>query len=140
MKKPIAPRFLTRGLLAREGGVHGETIRFYEKKGLLAEPERTAAGYRHYPAEAVRRVRFIKRSQELGFTLAEIAELLKLRAKPKGRSGAVKRLAAKKLTVIDEKIADLQRIRAALGRLTAECDGVGPVSHCPILTAMEEQP
>jgi DNA-binding transcriptional MerR regulator len=88
----------------------------------------------------VQRVRFIKRSQELGFTLAEIAELLKLRAKPRGRSGAVKRLAGKKLQVIDEKIADLQRMREALGQLTAECDGVGPISHCPILTAMEAQP
>ena len=140
MKKSTAPAFLTRGLLAREGGVHGETIRFYEKKGLLKEPERTAAGYRHYPPDTVQRVRFIKRSQELGFTLAEIGELLRLRAKPQGRSGAVKRLASEKLRVIDEKITDLQRMRQALGKITAECDGVGPVSHCPILTAMEEQP
>ena len=140
MKRPASQPPLTRGLLARQAGVHAETIRFYENKGLLMEPERTAAGYRKYPLDAVQRVLFIKRSQDLGFTLSEIGELLQLRAKPKGRSGAVKRLAAEKLKVIENKISDLERMRDALSKLTAECDGIGPVSECPILSAIEEKP
>lgn len=140
MKKLISQPLLTRGLLARGAGVHAETIRFYENKGLLLEPERSAAGYRKYPADSIQRVLFIKRSQELGFTLSEIGELLQLRAKPKARSGAVKRLAAEKLKVIETKISALERMRDALSKVTAECDGIGPVSECPILSAIEEKP
>lgn len=130
---------LTRGRLAREAGVHGETIRFYEKRGLLREPARSAMGYREYPPEVVQRVRFIKRAQELGFTLTEVQELLDLRANRRGGSGAVKAMAREKLTLIERKIRDLERMKTALGGLVEACDGHGPVAACPIIAAMEDE-
>lgn len=128
---------LTRGVLAREAGVHAETVRFYEKRGLLEEPERSLSNYREYPAETVLRLRFIKRAQELGFTLKEIGELLGLRANPQGTNRDVKSLASDKLKVIEQKIRDLQRMRKILANLTTACDGRGSVANCPIIAAME---
>ncbi len=131
---------LTRGALAREAGVHGETIRFYEKRGLLREPTRSAAGYREYSSEIIHRVRFIKRAQELGFTLNEVRELLALKANRRRGSAAVKSLAHEKLMLIERKIRDLQQMKVVLGRLVEACDGRGPVAECPIIAAMEEDP
>jgi Hg(II)-responsive transcriptional regulator len=130
---------LTTGALAREAGVHLETIRFYEKRGLVPEPARNASGYRQYTADAVQRVRFIKRAQELGFTLEEIGELLELRAHPNGRNARVRRLADLKLETVDAKIRDLQRMRKELRALTSACDGRGTVASCPIIAAIEEK-
>lgn len=135
----VTSQRLTRGSLAREAGVHGETIRFYEKRGLLREPARSAAGYREYSPEIIQRVRFIKRAQELGFTLTEVQELLALKANRRGGSGAVKALAHEKLTLIEQKIRDLKRMKAALGSLVEACDGKGPVAECPIIAAMEDE-
>ena len=132
MEKP-----LTRGALARQANVHSETIRFYEQKGLLIPPARSAANYRKYSSDVVSRVRFIKRAQELGFTLAEISDLLALRAKPDGENLRVKRLAHEKLSVIKKKIQDLQRMKRALTELSEACDGRGSVANCPIIAAME---
>jgi len=134
----MAETALTRGALARETGVHLETIRFCENRGLLPEVARDASGYRRYPIDSIRRVRFIKRAQELGFTLAEIQELLELRARPGLSSARVKRLAQEKLSEVDSRLRDLTRIREALQSLTEACDGHGPVACCPIIMAIEE--
>ncbi len=133
------PERLTRGKLAHEAGVHSETIRFYEKRGLLPTPDRNGAGYREYPPGIVRQVRFIKRAQGLGFTLTEVQELLALKANRRGGSGAVKALAHEKLTLIELKVRDLKRMKTALGCLVESCDGKGPVAECPIIAAMEDE-
>jgi len=127
----------TIGEAARSAGVHVETLRYYERKRLIQRPPRTASNYRAYPAETVHRVRFIKRSQELGFSLAEIKELLSLRASPKGRCCDVRARAEAKIGDIEEKMRTLRRMKKALGKLVSECSAEGPVTECPILEALE---
>jgi MerR family mercuric resistance operon transcriptional regulator len=128
---------MTIGQLAREARVNVETVRFYERRSLMPRPPRRASGYREYPQEAVRRIRFIQRAKELGFSLREIAELLRLRVDP-GRSCAdVKRQAGTKLADIETKLHELRRMKAALEKLSAECSGRGPTSQCPLLDALE---
>src|SRR5438093_13619861 len=100
--------------LARRGGVNLETIRYYERKGLLPKPPRTPAGYRTFDAEAVRRLRFIKQAQALGFSLKEVRELLALRIKPGTSCGEVRRRAETKLADIDDKIKQLRAMKKAL--------------------------
>ena len=122
---------LTVGQLAAAGGVGVESIRFYQRKGLLETPAR-AGGIRRYGAEDLRRLRFIKQAQAAGFALAEIAELLDLDS---GEDRArVRMLAAARIEALDSKIAELRRARNALGRLAAEC-GEGDAGPCPILTS-----
>ena len=128
---------LNRGALAKESGVNIETIRFYEKQGLIPEPPRSAANYRMYPEDAVRRVRFIRRAQELGFTLKEILDLLSLRAMPGVQCADVRGRAEEKVRDIDERIRTLRAMRKALSGLIGECSGKGPVTDCPILEALE---
>lgn len=130
---------ITIGQLAREAGVGVEAIRFYERKGLLAKPSTTRSGYRQYPPEAVSRLRFIQRAKGLGFTLKEIDELLALNADPDCTCDDVRRQAQAKLRTIEEKIGALERMRAALARLVAECSGEGPVSACPILETLDDE-
>jgi Hg(II)-responsive transcriptional regulator len=127
---------LTIGQLAREAGVGVETVRFYERQGLLEEPARRASGYRQYGEEVVSRLNFIRRAKELGFTLREIAELLTLRDDPDTTRADVRRRAEAKVTDIDTRIRYLQRMRDALSRLTATCHGDGPAATCPILEAL----
>lgn len=122
--------------LAKQGGINLESIRFYEKEGLLPKPPRTAGGYRMFSPEDVRRVRFIKRAQELGFSLREIKELLALSSEPDTNCADVRERAEAKLSDIDRKIADLKRIRKALARLTAACGGRGTIDGCPILESL----
>jgi MerR family mercuric resistance operon transcriptional regulator len=119
--------------------VNLETVRYYERRGLLARPPRTAAGYRAFAPEAVRRLRFVKRAQALGFSLKEIKDLLSLRAMPKAQCADVRARAAAKITEIDAKIRTLQAMRKALQRLTAACSGRGSVSQCPILESLDEE-
>ncbi len=128
---------LTIGRAARLGGVGVETMRFYEREGLIPEPPRTFSGYRQYPQETVSRVRFIKRAQELGFTLKEVRELLSFRASPRASCRDVKEKAGIRMEDIDRKIEDLRRMKRALSKLMAACEGRGSVSECPILDAME---
>jgi len=128
---------LTSSQLARRAGVSVEALRFYERRGLLEPPPRTAAGYRQYPPQAVTRLLFIKRAQELGFTLREVAELASLRLEPGTDCGDVKRRAEGKLADIEAKIKTLQRMRKALRGLTSACAGRGPLSACPIIDALE---
>lgn len=129
---------LTTGSLAALAGINIETVRFYERSGLIAKPKRTESNYRQYPQSAVARLRFIKRAKELGFSLKEIAELLSLRAAPSRSRSRVKRLTEEKLRIIDRKICDLQRMRKSLASISAACDGHGSVANCPIIHALED--
>lgn len=131
---------LTIGQLAKRAGVGVETIRFYEREGLLAAPERLPSGYRQYPSEAVERVKFLRRAQWLGFSLKEAKELLALRDDPDARSREVREKAVEKLADVDARIAELQAMRAELGRLVEACDGEGPAAGCPIVAAIRESP
>ncbi len=124
---------LTIGRLAREVGVNLETVRYYERRGLLPKPPRSTSGYRLFPVEAARRLRFIRRAQELGFSLGEIRELLLLRVAPTAKSADVRRRAQAKITDIEAKIRSLQSIKEALRELTKTCSGCGSVRECPIL-------
>lgn len=129
---------ITIGQLARRAGVGVETVRFYERKGLLPEPPRTYSGYRIYPEEAVHRLRFVRRAKELGFTLAEIRELLELRAGPDTTCDQIRERARAKIADVEARIRSLEGIRAALERLAADCPAAGPVDRCPILEALED--
>ncbi|HEY5215060.1 MAG TPA: MerR family DNA-binding protein [Acidobacteriaceae bacterium] len=124
--------------LARRVDVNTETIRYYEREGLLEPPERLPSGYRIFPENAVQRVHFIKRAQKLGFSLHEIKELLSLRQELTGRECArVKRLAAEKIKEIDRKIEALAGMRSVLKDLEEQCPGSGPLSGCPIVESLQ---
>jgi len=129
---------LTVGQLAKSAGVGVETVRFYERKGLLAEPDRKPSGYRHYDDEVVKRLRFIKRAKELGFTLNEIKELLSLRLDPTTTCADVKKRSEEKIDDIEAKIRTLQRMKRALVKVTKACSGRGGTSECPILEALDK--
>ncbi len=123
--------------VARRVGVNLETIRYYERRGLLQRPPRTPTGYRAFGPEAVRRLRFVKRAQALGFSLKEIKSLLSLRAAPRARCADVRKRAETKIAEIDAKIRSLRAMRHALVRLTAACQGRAPVTDCPILESLD---
>ncbi len=127
------------GDVAERGGVNLQTIRYYEREGLLPQPPRLPSGYRLFPAHTVLRVRFIKRAQEIGFSLAEIRELLSLRFDPERESVEVRTMATAKLADIEEKIRTLQAMRGVLQRLTDRCSGCGPASECPILESIDSE-
>lgn len=129
---------LTIGQIARQAGIGIETVRFYERRGLLAGPARTASGYRQYTVDAVVRLQFIRRAKELGFTLKEIGELLALRVDVETSCAEVKGRANAKISGIEAKIDDLQRMREVLAKLVISCGGSGPVSVCPILDALDK--
>ena len=128
---------MTIGRLAEQSRVNLETLRYYERLGLLPRPPRSSSGYRLYPREAVERVRFIKQAQLLGFSLKEVAELLSLRVAPGTSCADVKQRADKKVADIQEKIRNLQRMKQALIKVSASCSGRGPSSECPILEALK---
>ena len=130
---------LTIGQLAKIAGVGVETVRFYERKGLLAEPNRRPSGYRQYGEEVVNRLRFIKRAKELGFTLNEIKELLSLRLDPTTTCADVKERAEEKIDDIEAKIRTLRRMKNALVKVTKACSGRGGTSECPILEALDKE-
>ncbi len=122
--------------LAKRGGVNLETIRYYERTGLLPKPPRSGVGYRLFSSESVRRVRFIKRAQELGFSLKEIRELLALRIAPGSTRADVRKRAETKIVDIEGKVQHLRAMKKALVRLTESCCGSGPASDCPILESL----
>ena len=126
------------GALASAAGVGVETVRFYERKGLLSRPPRTRAGYRQYPPASVARLRFIRRAQGLGFTLEEIRDLLELRVDEVAACGAVEAGARTKIRQVEEKLAELRRIKRALTRLVAACEAREPTGECPILEELDE--
>ena len=130
---------LKTGELAQRANVNVETLRFYERKGLLPEPPRRTSGYREYPPESVEQVRFIKRAQQLGFSLQEIKELLMLRVQPGTTCGDVRNRAEQKVVDVQQKIADLKGIEKALRKLIGSCSGRGPASNCPILDHLTQE-
>lgn len=128
---------MTIGKLAKEAGIGVETIRFYEREGLLPRPARVAgSGYRQYAPENIQRLGFIRQAKELGFSLKEIRELLSLRATSKAKCGSVKLKAQRKIADVEKKITDLHAIRGALETLILRCKEEKPTSECPILEAL----
>jgi MerR family transcriptional regulator, copper efflux regulator len=127
---------LTVGELAKRCDVNAESIRFYEGKGLLPKPQRSASGYRMYSGETVQRLTFIKHAQTLGFSLKEIKELLVLRIDPKTTCADVRARSTAKMAEIDSKVHALLAMMKALKRIVASCSGRGPVSQCPILDSL----
>jgi len=131
-------RTMTISKAAKGAGIGIETVRFYERRGLITQPLKPAAGgFRDYPPETVSRLRFIREAQDLGFSLDEIAELLSLRADPKANCAQVQRRAEAKLAEVRRKIERLQDIGAALDRLIAACPGKGALGACSIIESLE---
>jgi MerR family mercuric resistance operon transcriptional regulator len=130
-------RGLRTGQVAKQAGVNVETLRYYERVGLIDTPPRTASGYRAYPEATVSRMRFIRRAQALGFSLQEIADLLSLRTRPTASSAEMKARAQAKITDIEDKIRTLTYIKETLAKITMACDGCAPLSACPILDALD---
>lgn len=130
---------LTIGQVAKAANVHVETMRYYERRGLVPKPPRGPSLYRRYPEDTVLRVQFVKHAQDLGFSLREIRELLSLRAAPKARCADVKRRAQTKIEEIETKVHALQGMRRALRRLVSQCDGKLPASACPILESLDDR-
>jgi MerR family transcriptional regulator, copper efflux regulator len=128
---------MTIGTVARLAGVGVETVRFYERKGLIEGPPQHQSGYREYPPEVVKRIRFIRRAKEVGFSLKEIHSLLALRLEPGTTCSDVRRQAQAKIMEIEGRIADLSRMQQALIQIAGLCAGDGPLSACPILDALE---
>ncbi len=129
---------LTIGRLAQQAEVGIDTVRFYERRGLLPEPDRTASGYRLYRPAMVIRLRFIRRAKALGFSLDEIATLLHLQDAG-GSKSEVKLLTTHKLVEIETKLADLSKMKKVLTQLASECSGSGDVDGCPIIEALSSE-
>lgn len=125
------------GELAARAGVNIQTVRFYERRGILPKPTRTASGYRVYSAEAVRMIRFVKRAQTLGFTLDEVEDLLRLRNNRRSSCAQVKVAGQTKMDDVEAKIAGLQAMKRALAVLLASCERNDRDRACPILEALE---
>ena len=124
--------------VATEAGVNVQTLRYYERRGLLAAPERRPSGYRDYRPETVRTVRFVKRAQQLGFSLEEIETLLDLAAGGPPGCDAALVLASEKIAALDEKIAALAAMRESLRRLVTTCERPRHRRECPLLTAIAD--
>ena len=133
---------LTIGRAARAAGVNVETIRFYERRGLIAQPRKPDGhGYRQYAPEIVARIRFIRKGQELGFSLREIEDLLSLETNLTADCGDVRARATAKIEDVNRKIAELERMRAALEQVVAACPGCGaPLRNCSIMEALGSSP
>jgi Hg(II)-responsive transcriptional regulator len=129
---------LTIARAAREAGVNIETVRFYERRGLIERPPK-GEGYRVYSTDHVARIRFVKGAQQIGFSLAEIKELLALRADPNADCSAVQQQAMSKQQEVRRKIAQLREIDAALDALIAACPGQGAVDCCSIIDALNHR-
>ncbi len=127
---------MTIGEIAAESRVNIQTVRYYERRGLLPTPQRTPAGYRKYSRDVVLRIRFIKRAQALGFTLEEIAELLRLRLRSGDACGPAQTVAEAKIAEIDGKIASLRRLRRGLTRFVTACRRGSPTGDCPLLDTL----
>lgn len=131
---------MTIGEIAARAGVATATVRYYERRGLLAKAPRTRAGYRQYGSETAERLRFIKRAQDLGFTLEEILELLSLRVEDPETCPAVAAAARAKIAQVERMIRDLTRMREVLEGLTESCRSHSPTGACPILDTLRHEP
>lgn len=129
---------LTIGQVAKAADVNIETIRYYERRGLFPSPRRTAAGYRQYEGDAVRRLKFVKRAKDLSFTLKEIEELLALRVHHGETCGAVEHRVRQKIIRVERMLNELSRVRDVLGRLADACESGNPTSECPILEVLDD--
>lgn len=128
---------LSIGQVAKGAGVGVETVRFYEREGLVPVPKRRPSGYRQYPPDTIRCIQFVQAAKRLGFTLKEIRELLSLRVSAGRPCAAVRELADRKLTEVDAKLHALRRVRRALAHLTQSCTRKAHVSVCPLLDALD---
>ena len=128
---------LTIGTLAKHAGVGVETVRFYERQGLLRRPVRPRMGYRSYSEDTIARIRFIRNAQALGFSLQEVKELLALRVTAGTSCAALRSRAAAKVADVNRRLVDLERIRAALEKLVTACPGRGALTRCTILEALD---
>ena len=126
---------LTTGALARRAGVNIQTVRFYEREGLMKPAPRSVSGYRTFDEEALARLTFIRKAQQLGFTLKEIRELIALETDPDAPCDRVRDAATVKLEAVEEKIADLERMKAALRNLVSTCRGGVPVRECSVINS-----
>ncbi len=136
MKEKTKPTW-TRAALAKAVDVGAETLRFYEQKGLIEEPKRSASGYRLYGENDLERLQFIRRSQGLGFSLLDIKQILELTKNIRTPRKKVRDFAEARLLVIQQKIRDLRAMESALGNLVRQCDGKGPLKGCPIADFIE---
>lgn len=127
------------GVLARESGASIDTIRYYEREGLLQPPRRRASGYRDYDAIALKRLRFIRQAKHLGFSLEDIHELLTLSVDRNCGVHGVKQRAQERLTAVNERMAQLRQVQRGLKQLIASCPGQGPLDECPILQALSDK-
>ena len=133
----MSTRFLSRGELAREVGVNAETLRYYERRGLMERPARTASGHRRYDPDAVSLLRMIKGAQELGFTLAEIRELLRELEQPKAVCDDVCEAIDARIGRVDEELARLRSLRGQLSRLRSACPRTRPLRECPVIVELK---
>ena len=130
--------FMKIGDVAKQSHVGIETIRYYEREGLLAEPKRNPSGYRQYDRSVVARLQFIRRTKELGFTLAEIKELLGLRFEVNTRCEHVRHRAEQKITNIEDKIRSLQKMKRSLKKVISECEAKDSLGDCPLLEGIDD--
>jgi MerR family copper efflux transcriptional regulator len=128
----------TIGTLAERAGVNVQTVRYYERIGILPKPSRAKGGYRRYSSDAVARLQFIRHATHLGFTLTETKELLTLRARQGAPCRTVRTRAEEKLATIEKKLAELTELRDAVAQLVRTCSGDTAVEHCTILAALGE--
>jgi len=124
------------GQLARQAGVPIDTVRYYERQRLIPEPARSASGYRQYAQDDVTRLNFIRRAKTLGFTLEEIGELMAISINYSNDMNEMRKKASMKLEVVEERLAELTRMRDALSGLVEACPGHGPLETCPIMAAL----
>jgi len=127
------------GQIAKKSGISVDTIRYYEKEGLLEKPQRKDSGYRQYNDDVIERLSFIRQAKSLGFTLTQINELLSLEVKKGTTSKDIKNIAQSKLKDIEEKIKMLKKMQKILKELVTQCSGKGPVEQCPILNAIKNK-
>ena len=128
----------TIGKLAQAASVNIETIRFYERKGIIPKPERKASGFRLYSDQDLKRLNFIIMAKKHGFTLNEIKDLLELRVDPQSTCEDVRKKAEEKIHIIEEKLLELKRMKGALQTLSASCHGANPSGDCPIPEAFDQ--
>ncbi len=129
---------MTIGRIAEEARVSRDTVRYYERLGLIEPLARTHSNYRLYSEEEIERLKFIKRAQNLGFSLSEIKKLLRLQENPNTTKAEIKAFTEAKIRDVKKKILELTRILQALEHLAHQCDGHGPIDECPILEALRE--
>lgn len=128
------------GEIAKRSGIGIETIRYYEREGLLPEPERRPSGYRQYDESTVERLEYVRRAKELGFTLAEIRELLELSFAAHAGCDHIRQRAESKITDIEGKIRSLQQMKRSLGKIVARCRTKNPTDDCPLIHRTKRKP